>query len=124
MKAVQPASSKIWINTNGNNTSGKNKVKKRGHFRASASSGARPRKTLPTRTVATKNPRSAIRYQCTPTRHLRHLLNRSRTPSFPLVAAVTRKAGSATPRMVAIETTALKASPSERSTGRASSPLP
>lgn len=39
-------------------------------------------------------------------------------------AAVTRKAGSATPRIVAIATTALKARPSERSIGRASSPRP
>jgi len=42
MNPVQPASSKTWINKNGNKTSGKNIAKKSGHFPASAPSGAGP----------------------------------------------------------------------------------
>ena len=122
MKPVQPASSKIWIYTNGNNTSGKNSVKSNGHFCASASSGARPRNTLTTSSVASRSPKSAMRYQPIPTRHLRHLRSKSRTPTLPLVAAVTRKAGSVTPRIVASEVTVSKARPYERSIGSTSNP--
>jgi hypothetical protein len=124
MNPVQPASSKSWMNRNENSTSGRNSAKKSGHFSTSDPSGARLWKTLATSNMAARNPKSAIRYQCTPTRHLRHRLSSSRTPALPLVAAVTSKAGSAMPRIEAIARTALKASPSERSIGKASSPRP
>jgi hypothetical protein len=88
----------------------------------SASSGARPRETLATNSVVTKSPKSTVRYQPIPTRHLRHRRSRSCAPASPPVAAVTRKAGSAMPGIDAREVTVLKANPSERSTGRASNP--
>ena len=52
-----------------------------------------------TRVVSTLGPKSAMRYQPIPTRHLRHRRRRLRTPVLPLVATVTRMAGSATPKI-------------------------
>jgi hypothetical protein len=73
-------------------------------------------------TMTARSPKSAARYQTMPTRHLRHRCSSSRIPALPPVAAVTMKAGSATPRIDASEVTASKAIPFERSTGSASSP--
>jgi hypothetical protein len=101
---------------------GKNSVKKSDHLSVSTSSGAGSERTLPTSTMTASSPKSAAKYQPMPTRHLRHRPSRSRTPALPLVAAVTRKAGSATPRIDASEVTASKATPSVRSTGKVSSP--
>jgi hypothetical protein len=50
--------------------------------------------------IATRSPKSATRYQRTPTRHRSNRLSRSWTPCVPPVAAVTRKAGRASPSTV------------------------
>ena len=49
--------------------------------------------------IVTGSPKSAMRYQWTPTRQRRIRPSSSRTPSLPFVAAVTRKAGSARPKI-------------------------
>src|SRR3712207_6804360 len=82
-------------------TPGKNTVKISPHFCASASSGATPRNGMAASSIVTGRPKIAMRYQLTPTRHRSNWLSRSRTPSLPPVAAVTRKAGTASPKTVA-----------------------
>src|SRR5215210_1707080 len=81
-------------------TPGKNTVKSNPHFCASASSGTTPKNGMAASSIVTGSPKSAMRYQWIPTRHRSIRPSRSRTPSLPPVAAVTRKAGTASPRTV------------------------
>src|SRR5918998_3804834 len=103
MNPVQPVSSQRLTSTTGTNTPHspphKYKVKSNSHFCASSSIGANPKNGMAPNTVARSSPKSARRYQCTLTRHLKIRPSSSRTPSWPSVAAVTKKAGSARPKI-------------------------
>src|SRR5919112_2999693 len=99
MKPVQAVSSHRLTSTKGTRTPGKNTVKSSDQFRARDSSGDTPRKGMAPSNVRARSPKSARRYQRTPTRHLRQRRSRSRTPSLPSLAAATKNAGSASPKM-------------------------
>jgi hypothetical protein len=79
-------------------TPGKNAVKSNIQFRVSAPSGAAPCKTIAESKTPTGSPKSTKRYQWSPTRQRSKRPSRSRTPSLPPVAAVTKKAGRARPQ--------------------------